>query len=59
VAETVLTIPTHQWLSEKDRRAIAELFGDVSTRKPLAGDVTERIARSAGGEAVSAGCTST
>lgn len=28
VAESLLTIPTHHWLSEKDKRAIAELFRD-------------------------------
>ena len=30
VAESLLTIPTHHWLSEKDKRAIAELCRDIS-----------------------------
>ena len=29
VAETLLTVPTHQWLSEHDREAIAECIGTV------------------------------
>jgi dTDP-4-amino-4,6-dideoxygalactose transaminase len=30
VSERLLTLPTHQWVSEKDKRAIAELCRDVS-----------------------------
>jgi dTDP-4-amino-4,6-dideoxygalactose transaminase len=30
VSEHLLTLPTHHWLSEKDKRAIAELCRDVS-----------------------------
>ena len=30
VAERLLTLPTHEWVSEKDRRAIAELCRDLA-----------------------------
>jgi perosamine synthetase len=38
VSEHLLTIPTHQWLSENDKRAIAECVGTRgrTTRKPQA-----------------------
>jgi dTDP-4-amino-4,6-dideoxygalactose transaminase len=36
VAEHLLTIPTHQWLSEKDKKAIAECVGATApTLRPL------------------------
>jgi perosamine synthetase len=46
VAENLLTIPTHQWLSEKDKEAIAELCRALSRTEPSsADDVAARFPR--------------
>jgi perosamine synthetase len=52
VAETLLTVPTHHWLSDEDKCAIADLFRDAAARPavdPPMPDHTpgRRIARSA------------
>jgi perosamine synthetase len=34
VAETLLTVPTHQWLTDNDKRALADLLTEVDLRLP-------------------------
>ena len=45
VAEHILTIPTHQWISEKDQRAIAECVEPAAAMvRPVAPVAARRMA---------------
>jgi hypothetical protein len=35
VARTLVTIPTHHWLSERDKQAIADCFASAALAGPL------------------------
>ena len=45
VADTLLTIPTHHWLSEQDKRAIADCVSSVPERRAATSKGTESLLR--------------